>query len=147
MEKSHDISTLNSLITTTLDSMKGYADACEQSDGSHRELFDSMSRERSQVASKLQAQVVALGGDPEDDSSFTAAAHRTFMDLRAALSGRDEEQVIKEVERGEDYIKAKYEAALEDGDLSAETRQVIQIGYESARKGHDRVSAIKHAMT
>ena len=100
MEKSHDISTLNSLITTTLDSMKGYADACEQSDGSHRELFDSMSRERSQVASKLQAQVVALGGDPEDDSSFTAAAHRTFMDLRAALSGRDEEQVIKEVERG-----------------------------------------------
>ena len=147
MEKSHDISTLNSLITTTLDSMKGYADACEQSDGSHRELFDSMSRERSPVASKLQAQVVALGGDPEDDSSFTAAAHRTFMDLRAALSGRDEEQVIKEVERGEDYIKAKYEAALEDGDLSAETRQVIQIGYESVRKGHDRVSAIKHAMT
>jgi uncharacterized protein (TIGR02284 family) len=147
MDKSHDISVANTLIKTTLDSMKGYADACEQSDGSHRELFDSMSRERSQVASKLQAQVALLGGDPEDDSSFTAAAHRTFMDLRAAVSGRDEEQIIKEVERGEDYLKAKYEAALEDTEVSPETRQVIQQCYESVRKGHDTVSAIKHAMT
>jgi uncharacterized protein (TIGR02284 family) len=147
MDKSHDITVLNTLIRTTLDSMKGYADACEQSDGSHRELFDSMSRERSQVASKLQAQVALLGGDPEDDSSFTAAAHRTFMDLRAAISGRDEEQVIKEVERGEDYLKAKYEAALEDTELSPETRQVVELAYQSVRKGHDTVSAIKHAMT
>ena len=147
MDKSHDISVLNTLIKTTLDSMKGYADACEQSDGSHRELFDSMSRERSQAASKLQAQVAVLGGDPEDDSSFTAAAHRTFMDLRAAVTGRDEEQIIKEVERGEDYIKGKYETALEDTELSPDTRQVIEQCYQSVRKGHDTVSAIKHAMT
>ena len=147
MDKSHDISVLNSLIKTTLDSMKGYADACDDSDGTYQELFSSMSQERSQVASKLQAQVAALGGDPEDDSSFTAAAHRTFMDLRAVVSGRNEEQVIKEVERGEDHIKNKYEEALKDGDLTVESRQVIQQGYESVRKGHDRVSAIKHAMT
>lgn len=147
MDRSHDITVLNSLTKTTLDSMKGYADACEESDGTYREMFDSMSRERSQVASKLQAQVAVLGGDPEDDSSFTAAAHRTFMDLRAAISGRDEEQIIKEVERGEDHIKNKYEEALKDGDLTVETRQVIEQGYESVRKGHDRVSAIKHALT
>ena len=147
MDRSHDITVLNTLTKTTLDSMKGYADACEESDGTYRELFDSMSRERSQVASKLQAQVAVLGGDPEDDSSFTAAAHRTFMDLRAAISGRDEEQIIKEVERGEDHIKNKYEEALKDGDLTVETRQVIEQGYESVRKGHDRVSAIKHALT
>ena len=147
MDRSHDITVLNSLTKTTLDSMKGYADACEESDGTYREMFDSMSRERSQVASKLQAQVAVLGGDPEDDSSFTAAAHRTFMDLRAAISGREEEQIIKEVERGEDHIKNKYEEALKDGDLTVETRQVIEQGYESVRKGHDRVSAIKHALT
>jgi uncharacterized protein (TIGR02284 family) len=147
MDRSHDITVLNSLTKTTLDSMKGYADACEGSDGTYREMFDSMSRERSQVASKLQAQVAVLGGDPEDDSSFTAAAHRTFMDLRAAVTGRDEAQIIKEVERGEDHIKNKYEEALKDGDLTVETRQVIEQGYESVRKGHDRVSAIKHALT
>lgn len=147
MDKSHDISVLNSLIKTTLDSMKGFADACDDSDGTYRDLFQSMSDERSQAASKLQAQVRSLGGDPEDDSSFTAAAHRTFMDLRAAVAGRDEQRVIEEVERGEDHIKEKYEEALADGELSAETRRAIEDCYQSVRKGHDRVSAIKHAMT
>ena len=146
MEKSHDISTLNSLITTTLDSMKGYADACEQSDGSHRELFDSMSRERSQVASKLQAQVVALGGDPEDDSSFTAAAHRGFMNLKQAVMGDSDEAVIEEVERGEDYLKAKFETAMQDDKLSSTARGKLEQCFASVRKGHDRASAMKHAM-
>ena len=54
--------------------------------------------------------------------------------------------VIEEVERGEDYLKAKYESALQDDELSPDTRQAIQQAYQSVRAGHDRVSAIKHQM-
>jgi uncharacterized protein (TIGR02284 family) len=140
-------SKLNTLIRTTLDSVKGFAEACEDDTHTqHSRFFDEMSRERSQVASQLQAQVRALGGDPEDDSSFTAAAHRGFMNLKQAVMGNDDEAIIEEVERGEDYLKAKYEAALEDDELSPETRQVIQQAYQSVRKGHDTASEMKHQM-
>jgi uncharacterized protein (TIGR02284 family) len=146
MTTGHDISVLNSLIETTLDSMKGFNEAAEDSNGSHTAFFREMAGERSACASQLQARVTALGGDPEEHSSYTAAAHRGFMNLKEAIVGSDERAVVEEVERGEDYIKGKYEAALRDTDLTPETRQVIEQAYASVRKGHDRASALKHQM-
>ena len=147
MDRSHDITVLNTLIRTTLDSVKGFADACSEDEhNQHSQFFDQMARERSQVATQLQEQVRALGGDPEDDSSFTGAAHRGFMDLKQAVMGNSDEAIINEVERGEDYLKAKYETALQDGELSPETRGLIEQAYQSVRKGHDTASAMKHQM-
>ena len=146
MATDHDISTLNSLIETTLDSMKGFSDAAEDSNGTHTQFFREMADERSACASQLQARVTALGGDAEAHSSYTAAAHRGFMNLKEAIMGSNERAVIEEVERGEDYIKGKYETALQDTELSPETRQVIEQAYQSVRKGHDRASAMKHQM-
>ena len=146
MATDHDISTLNSLIETTLDSMKGFSDAAEDSNGTHTQFFREMANERSACASQLQARVTALGGDAETHSSYTAAAHRGFMNLKEAIMGSNERAVIEEVERGEDYIKGKYETALQDTELSPETRQVIEQAYQSVRKGHDRASAMKHQM-
>ena len=146
MTTGYEISTLNSLIETTLDSMKGFSDAAEDSNGAHTQFFREMASERSACASELQARVTALGGDAEDHSSYTAAAHRGFMNLKQAVMGNDERAIIEEVERGEDYIKGKYEAALQDRELSGETRQAIEHAYQSVRKGHDRASAMKHQL-
>jgi uncharacterized protein (TIGR02284 family) len=141
----HDISVLNSLIKTTLDSRKGFRDAAEEATSSRfSEMFAEFAAERGAVASRLQQEVRRLGGDPEDDSGLLAAAHRAFMDLKASLSGNDDKAVINEVERGEDYIKAKYETALKDEDLSPTTRQLITECFTSVRAGHDRASALKH---
>lgn len=141
----HDIKVLNGLIETTLDSMKGYRDACEDTNGTHSELFLGMADERSRVASDLQAHVRSHGGEPEDHSSTAGALHRGFMNLKDAITGTDDKAVIDEVERGEDHIKEKYESALKDDKLSPDCRMVVETAYTSVRKGHDRVSAIKHA--
>lgn len=146
MADNHDISVLNTLIRTTLDSQRGFADAAQDSEGQHGQFFQEMAGERSQVAGQLQAQVSALGGDPEDSSSLTAAAHRGFMDLKQAVMGNSDQAVIEEVERGEDYIKGKYETALQDDELSPATRSIVEQAYQSIRRGHDRASAMKHQM-
>lgn len=147
MDNSHDISVLNTLIATTLDSMKGYRESAEDSENStHAQFFREMAEERSQVASDLQQQVRSLGGDPEMDSSTAGAAHRGWLDLKAAITGHDEQAVVNEVERGEDYIKSKFEAALKDDELSAAARGAIEASFGSIRKGHDRASQMKHAM-
>ena len=147
MDNGHDISVLNGLIETTLDSVKGFSDAAEDTNaGTNEAFFREMAQERSGVAARLQSLVAGLGGDPEQHSSYGAAAHRGFMNLKEAIMGPNERAVIEEVERGEDYLKAKYETALADTELSADTRQVIEQAFHSVRKGHDRASALKHSI-
>jgi len=144
----HDISVLNSLTKTTLDSMKGFEDAAKDAEATQfATLFAEFARDRSQVASSLQAEVRRLGGNPEDDSSFLAAAHRTFMDLKQALTGKDDKAIVQEVERGEDFIKEKFEDALNDEELSQPAREVVRTAFQSIRAGHDRASALKHSLT
>ena len=107
MDTSHDISVLNTLTATTLDSVKGYREAAENSDDAeHRQFFSEMAEERSRLAADLQQHVRAIGGDPETESSTAGAAHRGWVDLKSAITGRDEKAIVNEVERGEDYLKA-----------------------------------------
>lgn len=143
----HDISTLNGLIETTLDSVDGYSEAAKDADNARFVgLFNDRAGERRHVATALQQQVRALGGTPEDDGTILAGAHRVFLDLKAKVTGRDDKAIVNEVERGEDHIKAKFEKALADGDLSVATKQAIQDAYTSVKQGHDQMRDIKHSM-
>lgn len=147
MSNDHDVAVLNGLIKTTLDSVKGYRDAAADAlDTRFATTFADFAREREEVAGTLQAEVRRLGGDPQDDSSFLAAAHRTFMDLKQAITGKSDRAVIEEVERGEDFLKGKYEEALKETDLGVETRAAVERAYASVRAGHDRVSGLKHGL-
>lgn len=139
-----DISVLNTLIETTIDSADGYEQAAKSADDAElATMFRRFGSERRRVVGDLRAQVVALGGEPEDDGTLLAGAHRAFLSLKSAF-GTSRKAVIDEVEAGEDHIKAKYEDALHEP-LSAETRQVIENGFGSVREGHDTFSAMKHS--
>ena len=146
MDRDHDISVLNSLITTTIDSAHGFERSAEDADGGRfTDMFREFAEERRAVVARLQQEVRALGGEPNDDGSLKGDLHRRWLDLRDALGGGDK-SVIEEVERGEDYLKSKYDSALEDGELSEQARSVIREAYQSVRAGHDRASQLKHSM-
>src|SRR5687767_4518712 len=122
MTNEHDITVLNSLITTTIDSASGFERSAEDAEvPTFVEMFREFSQERRQVVGRLQERVRALGGTPDDDGSLKADLHRRWVDLRDAISRGGDKEIIEEVERGEDYLKGKYDAALQDGELSPET--------------------------
>jgi uncharacterized protein (TIGR02284 family) len=147
MTNDNDVSVLNGLIETTLDSMKGYEDAAKDAESTQfATMFADFARDRAKVATDLQNQVRTLGGEPEQDSSILAAAHRTFMDLKHAITGKDDKAIVQEVERGEDQIKAKFEDAMKDSDLTPATRAAITDAFASVREGHDKMSTLKHSL-
>lgn len=142
----HDVKILNGLIETTIDSADGYAEAAKDADNSrYTSLFQSRAGERRQVAGVLQRQVRALGGTPDDDGTVLASAHRVFTNLRNKISSGDT-AVVDEVERGEDHIKAKFENALKDKDISPSTLAVVNEAYTSVKQGHDQMRDLKHAL-
>ncbi len=141
----HDIRTLNGLIATTIDSVDGYRTAAQDVEKPRfAEMFTARASERSSVAEQLRAEVKRLGGNPEDDGTMLAAGHRAFVDLKAAVTGRDDQAIVNEVERGEDHIKAKYEEALKDDNLSPECRSLVETAYGSVKSGHDQMRDLKH---
>jgi len=146
-EHSESISTLNTLIATTIDSINGYEDSAQNIDNERfREIFRQRANERQEVVQKLREEVRRLGGNPEDDGSFLGKAHQRFEDLKAAITGRDEQAIINEVERGEDYLKEKWQTALQSGNLHGESHELLQRLYQSVKSGHDQMSQLKHGM-
>jgi len=146
-EHSEAISTLNTLIATTIDSVTGYEDSAQNIDNERfREIFRQRASERQEVVQQLREEVRRLGGDPEDSGSFLGKAHQRFEDLKAAVTGRDEKSIINEVERGEDYLKEKWQAALQSGSLQGESHDLIERCYQSIKSGHDQMSQLKHGM-
>lgn len=142
-----EVDTLNDLIKTTIDSVDGYRSAAEDAENSqYRSIFFDRANERSAVADQLQAYVRELGGEPTTDGSISAGAHRAFMGLKSAITGNDDKAVVAEVERGEDFIKHKFEEAMSDSDISPETRSVIDRCYASVKQGHDQMSELKHRL-
>jgi len=146
-DNSRDIRTLNSLIATTIDSIDGYTEAAKDAESTRfGAMFTSRAAERRAVATQLQAEVSRLGGNPEDDGTALAGIHRMFLNLKAAVLSNDDKAIVAEVERGEDHIKAKFEDAMKDRELSPETRAAIEQGYGSVRQGHDEMRDLKHTL-
>ncbi len=146
-DHSAEITTLNTLTATLIDSVTGYENSAELIDGKQfGEMFRKRADERQQSVEQLRGEVRRLGGNPEDGGSFLGKVHQRFEDLKAAVSGNDDKAIINEVERGEDYLKEKFETALSSDTLSSESRAVVEQAFESVRAGHDQMSQLKHGM-
>lgn len=148
-EHSHsdEISTLNTLIATTIDSITGYENSAKDIHNPRfAEIFRQRASDRQRVVEDLRSEVRRLGGTPEDDGSFIGKTHQRFEDLKAAITGNDEKAIIAEVERGEDYLKEKFETALNSDKLSGEARTTVERCYQSVRSGHEQMSQLKHGM-
>ena len=144
---SDEITTLNTLIATTIDSVNGYENSAKDIENERfAQIFRERASERQQVVEQLRSEVRRLGGNPEDDGSFMGKTHQRFEDLKAAITGQDEKSIVNEVERGEDYIKGKFETALNSETLSGESRAVVEQCYQSVRSGHDQMSQLKHGL-
>jgi uncharacterized protein (TIGR02284 family) len=139
------IDTLNSLLRTTIDSIKGYENSAQELDSERfRQIFRERADQRQQVVQQLREEVRRLGGDPADSGSAMGSMHHVWEDLKGAVTGRDEEATIKQTEAAEDYLKSQYEDALDK--LTGDSRQVVEQCYQQVRQGHDQISALKHGI-
>lgn len=143
-----DTAALNTLIATLIDSVNGYQKAAADTDNRrYAEMFNARAQERQQAIARLQAVVARLGGNPEDEGSTAGAMHRGWIDLKEAVLGRDDRAIVKEVERGEDYLKNKFETVLDNKDLPAEAIAAVEEAWQSVKAGHDQMSHLKHAIS
>jgi uncharacterized protein (TIGR02284 family) len=143
MQSDKAISVLNNLIETCKDGELGFQTAAEGLKNSAiKTKFLEYSRQRGEMARELQNEVRRLGGDPEKAGSMSGSLHRGWVDIKSAITGKDDHAIVAEAERGEDVAKSAYENALKEA-LPGTAQTLVQQQSVKVRQAHDQVRDLR----
>ena len=143
MDRDDVISVLNDLIETSKDGVNGFRTAAESVKSSEaKAVFTTRIQLIERAIGELQAEVRRLGGDPEKSGSVTGTLHRGWINLKSAVTGKDDDAIINECERGEEVAVKNYQDAL-DKDLPPDVRAIVERQYRGTLQNLDKVRALK----
>ena len=137
---------LNELVITLKDGQKGYADAMtDVEDSQLKETFKKYAVQRAGFITEIEDQMFKLDLHPDtnEGSSVTGTVHRAWIDLKSALTSKDNKAVLNECERGEDYAKKAYETALKAQDLPPTLKSVIEKQYQGVQEAHNTIKSLR----
>lgn len=145
------IDVLNDLIEYSKDGEKGFKESAD--DVKNPELktfFVQRATACNQAAAELQAEVRNLGGDPETSTSLSGDIHRGWVNLKSMVTGKDEEAVLNEVERGEDHALKAYKEAREklvklNNPSAQNALTLVDRQLQGVQRNHDQVKALRDA--
>ena len=135
---------LNELVETLKDGQKGYADAMtDVEDSNLKATFKKYAVQRAGFITEIEDQMFKLDLKPEEASSVTGTIHRAWIDLKAALTSKDNKAVLNECERGEDYAVKAYQTALKAQDLPSSLKTVIEKQYQGVQAAHHDIKSLR----
>ncbi len=140
---------LNELLEKTYDAEKGFSLAADKVDNpSIKSFLNSKAEQRRNFASELRQEIMQYGELPEDDGSVAGSAHRTWMNIKTALSSNNEERILEEVQFGEKSSLDEYNDILNDDDctfppsteaLLKKQRSAIEAAINTAKRYEELV--------
>lgn len=145
------IDVLNDLIEYSKDGEKGFKTSAE--DVKNPELkafFVKRAAGCATSAAELQSEVRRLGGDPETSTSISGDLHRGWVNLKALVTGKDDEAILNEVERGEDHALKAYKEAREKlvklGRTATDSSyNLVETQLQGVQRNHDEVKVLRDA--
>lgn len=145
MENAQDV--LEALSKLNYDRIEGYKKAKEDTkDADLLALFSFYETQSVKFRSELNTEITKYGGEVPDDNSFMSEIHHAWMDLKAAVTGKDRDSVLSSCEFGEQTIVAGYEEALEQDDtderLPAALETTIRKQLEELRSAKSRIATL-----
>lgn len=109
---------LNELLEKSYDAEKGYKKAADKVKNDRlKDFFKQKTQERKMFIKELREEIAGYGQVPEEGGSTTGTMHRTWMDMKAALSGDNEEAVLEESLKGEKAALEDYKEITTETDL------------------------------
>lgn len=135
--------TLNVLIETCRDGARGFRLAADHvASRDLKDFFTETARQREQFAAELLLHAQRLGGGQDSEGTALGAVHRGWMMLKDAVTGYDEEAVMREAIRGEAAAANAYAEAVM-GVLPPEARPVIDRQHEQIRNAQRELDQLR----
>lgn len=149
MNNEKTIDVLNSLIVINNDRIEGYETASKETEEQElKALFSRFIATSQKCKQELVSEVNKIGGDKAEGTKVTGKFFRAWMDVKAALTGKDRKAILDSCEFGEDKAQETYEDAFKDNmeHLNGEQRTMIQAQKQALRADHDHVKTLRDAL-
>ena len=139
-------SVLKSLLEICRDGEHGFMTASKEvTDASLKSEFIQYSAQRKAFADELISSIDPHGETNHVSGSLTAAMHRGWMEVKAAISSNDTHSILNECERGEDSAMAAYREAMQVPSLEPSVKHIITAQYDQLQRVHDRIKLLREA--
>lgn len=137
-------SKLNDLLEKTYDAEKGFTKAAEHvNESALKNYFKRKSQERYAFGHELKRELEAYGQTPDKGGSFAGAAHRTWMDIKAAFSSDNEDMMLKEAIRGEKASVEEYQEIINETSLPMSTKAILESQKNKIEDGLTKIRTIE----
>ncbi len=143
-EKIDLIEELNTLAVINNDRSEGYEKAMtETEDQDLKVLFSRFALQSRKFNSDLLSEIAKAGGKPETGTTNSGKLYRAWMDIRAALSGRNKKQILSSCEYGEDVARDTYRGILKDPFIPSPVHEIITSQYNEITTAHDEIKKLR----
>jgi len=121
---------LETLTRTVADSANGFLEAASHTRSLQlRELLERLAADRARLRDQLQSDLSRRGGPADAGGSTLGHLHQAWLNFRASIAGPDDDAVLEEVERGENYLKEKFETVMAHETLDEDIRTILERAY------------------
>jgi uncharacterized protein (TIGR02284 family) len=140
------VDNLRHLLSICNDGKEGYKNAAQNCDtGELKALFTTYSIQRAEFADKLRTCIREYGGDPDNERGGPLGVlHRTWIDIKTALTTNDNKAVLDACITGEKAAVEAYEHALENQNMNMETRQLIMQQKSQINEALQHINVLEH---
>ena len=117
---------LNNLLEKNYDAEKGYKDAAERIENpTMKDFLQKQAQKRYDFGHEIKAEIKNYGQEPDKGGSAAGTIHRAWMDLKAAVASSSEEQVMEEVQRGEQAAIDEYNEVISETSLPPSVKTIL----------------------
>ena len=117
---------LNNLLEKNYDAEKGYQDAAERIENpTMKDFLQEQAQKRYDFGHEIKTEIKNYGEEPDKGGSAKGTVHRAWMDLKAAVASSSEEQVMEEVQRGEQSAINEYNEVISETSLPTSVQQIL----------------------
>ncbi|WP_298348968.1 PA2169 family four-helix-bundle protein [uncultured Dokdonia sp.] len=135
---------LNNLLTKSYDAEAGYKKAAEKvSNTGLKNFFNNRAQDRYNFGHEIKEEVRSFGQEVDKGTSFTADAHRAWMDIKAAFTTDNDEAVLEEAIRGEKASVETYNEVLAETTLPSSTRTILEQQRNSIQNALNEVKTLE----
>ena len=146
MEKDKSIEVLNTLITINNDRIEGYETASKETEEQDlKSLFADFILTSQKCKRELVSEVNKLGGEPSEGTKTSGKFFRVWMDVKAALTGKDRKLILDSCEYGEDVAVNTYNKVLRENlsDITAEQQALLNAQQSLIKTDHNKVKSMR----
>ncbi|RZL46806.1 MAG: PA2169 family four-helix-bundle protein [Pedobacter sp.] len=121
------IADLKGLINIVNDGKEGYQSAADTTDNvALKAVFLKNAAQRLIYEQELKAHILKHGGiSDNEEGGILGVLHRTWIDIKEALSSREEVSILSAIETGEQAALDKYDQCIKDHESHADHLELL----------------------